>query len=269
MLIKAILAMISLGVISGFVSGFIGAGTGVILVPMLVWYLHHCLHYDLATALIESTSTSIAIMTISSFFNYYFRRNDVQIDKSLIIKLLVLIILTACIGVMLRGDIPVYLYKMIIGGLLIYFAIKIIWQAHAKGPPKPITRSNIIAFYCKCAFIYTMSVISGTGTGKMMIPVFRSIGIDRATATAMSKPLAVFNCLIISLLVIFHHNINTTHVQYSLGSIYMVGFLVISITSIVPMWYGIAVSEKMKSHFFDYIFSIFLFFSALMIFLMR
>ncbi len=260
-----IINMMLIGIVTGFVSGFMGAGTGVIIVPFLVWYFNHILHYNLEDCFLVATSTSIAVMAVSSFFNYYFRRNSVKLDKILVKNLIILVSFTSVIGILLKQYIPVQMYRIIITVILIYFGVKTAQTFKTTAVSHEKSFINHILFYAKCGVVYIITVIAGTGSGKMMIPIFRSSGIDRTSAIATSKFLAIFNCLVITMLsIIFHKNV--VKIDYSIGSIYVLGFVVISVSSLIPMYFGIMLGEKMKTHICDYIFSGFLFFSAALVF---
>ncbi|RTK95254.1 MAG: hypothetical protein EKK64_07375 [Neisseriaceae bacterium] len=76
-----IIDLILIGILSGFIAGFMGAGTGLTIIPMFIYYFHIVLGYSLTSTLIVSTDTAIAIMTFTSLFNYMLRKSNEKIDS--------------------------------------------------------------------------------------------------------------------------------------------------------------------------------------------
>ena len=133
-----------------------------------------------------------------------------------------------------------------------------IQQAHSSIASDTHPKLSGAVLYIKCFFVYILSVIAGTGTGMMLIPVFRSYGLQREDAIATIKLLAIYNCALISLFDVII-NRDLVKLDYCIGTIYILGFVLISIFNLPSIYLGILVSEKLKSAVFDYVFACFLF----------
>lgn len=123
------------------------------------------------------------------------------------------------------------------------------------------TTINPIIFYAKVFVVAVISTISGTGTGKILIPLLRGYGLERSCAIKNAKKIAIFNCAIITCAnLIIDKNVQMPH---CVGSIYIAGFITVLLSSIYPMYLGIKLGEKFHPQVNDTIFGSYLIFSAM------
>jgi uncharacterized membrane protein YfcA len=117
MSIKIIIALLSIGFISGILSGLVGVGGGIIIVPALVFIL------GFSQQAAQGTSLGLLLLPVGilAVFNYY---NQGFIDWKVIAIMCATFVVGGWIGSKLALSIPEKTIKRLFAILLFYTAIK-------------------------------------------------------------------------------------------------------------------------------------------------
>lgn len=119
MSVITLLLLILIGSIVGLFTGVFGLGGGLIVVPALVYFLN----INQQTA--QGTSITIMLFPVGifAFLNYY-KANKVNVQYAIIIA--IAFMAASYFGSKLAMDIPESIMKKIFGGILLFFALKMI-----------------------------------------------------------------------------------------------------------------------------------------------
>lgn len=182
---------IILGCFAGFTGGLLGLGGGLILVPTFLFifvYLGESM--DVAPHL--AIGTSLAIITISSLSSAYGHTRYGHVLWSVVFMLTPGLIVGALIGVVIAGQLPGAILKVVFGVFAITMAIYM-WL----GNPQPTVRRTLTrrASFAVSMAIGTLSAMIGIGGGSMVTPflVWSGYQIQQAVAVAATTgfPIAV------------------------------------------------------------------------------
>lgn len=119
-----ILIIICIGLAAGLLSGLVGVGGGIIMVPMMVFFLHYTQH--------QAQGSSLAVLTLPvvvlGFLKYYqeCKKMGTPIDLKIVGLLAIGFVLGAYAGSSIAVKLDKDLLRKIFGVLLLYTAIKML-----------------------------------------------------------------------------------------------------------------------------------------------
>ncbi len=117
---NTIFVLLALGVIAGFLSGLIGIGGGIVIVPVLVYFLS----MDQKTA--QGTTLFMFMMPIGILGVYtYYKGGNVDVKSALIISST--FIVGSFLGAKTAQTIDTKLVKQIFGAAIVLIGIKMLW----------------------------------------------------------------------------------------------------------------------------------------------
>jgi uncharacterized membrane protein YfcA len=123
--IGTILLLVAIGIMAGVVSGFVGVGGGLIIVPMLVYFL--------GFTQLQAQGTSLAVLLlpvgILAVYNYH-KAGNVNIQYALVIA--TTFIVGGYVGSRLAHKLPEDTIKFIFGLFMLYASIRILWGSGSK-----------------------------------------------------------------------------------------------------------------------------------------
>lgn len=116
------LILMMIGLLAGVVSGFIGVGGGIVVVPMLIFFLGLTQH--------QAQGTSLALMLppigILACYNYY---NTGNLNVSYAIVIALFFVAGGYFGSKLSLRLSPEIVKFSFGVLLLYAAFRMIWTS--------------------------------------------------------------------------------------------------------------------------------------------
>jgi uncharacterized protein len=243
-----------IGIFSGFLSGLFGVGGGVILVPsLLITFTYFNFPAETLMHLVLGTSLSCIIITCLN--SSYAHLRKVKLDKTVFFNITAGIILGASSG----GYIVTYLSTFqlqvffVLFLLLVTFKMFVGFSVHTnkKIIPRP--------YYWIVGYLIGMkSTLLGVGGGTLSVPFLNWTGKKMHEAVAISAtigiPIAVIGTISY---MISGFNVQGLP-QYSLGYVYLPGFIGISITSTFSARFGANLSHKISHEKLRNIFKYFL-----------
>lgn len=121
---QELIIIIVIGLAAGILSGLVGVGGGIIMVPVLVFFLHYTQH--------QAQGTSLAVLTlpvvILGFLKYYqeCKKMGTPIDLRVVGLLAVGFVVGAYAGSSLAVKVDKDMLKKIFGVVMLYMAIKML-----------------------------------------------------------------------------------------------------------------------------------------------
>jgi uncharacterized membrane protein YfcA len=245
-MLSALLIFLLTGALAGLLLGMLGVGCGLIIVPILAFWLpRHGVHPALVMQMAITTSLLIIIITCLASLRIHYRNGNI---KWIIIRYAWAgIVLGAALGAILVHYFNTETLKLIFGIFIIYIAVYLfikLWQPIIIQPTDTkiiLFRKSILVSIMTCiAFI---SSLVGIGGGSFMVPFFRYMQLSMLEAVATSTACAFLVALIGALTMI----IASLHAQYlpawSLGYLYWPAFLCIATTSLIFAPIGIKLTN--------------------------
>src|SRR6056297_2207833 len=120
--LSTFLILMTIGLLAGIVSGFIGVGGGVVVVPMLIFFLGLTQH--------QAQGTSLALMLppigILACYNYY-KTGNLNVGYAIVIALF--FVAGGYFGSKLSLRLSPEVVKFSFGLLLLYAAVRMIWTS--------------------------------------------------------------------------------------------------------------------------------------------
>ncbi len=120
--VSTFVILMLIGLLAGTVSGFIGVGGGLVVVPMLIFFLGLSQH--------QAQGTSLALMLppigILACYNYY-KTGNLNIGYALVIA--AFFVLGGYVGSKLTLRLSEHVVKFGFGILLLYVAFRMIWTS--------------------------------------------------------------------------------------------------------------------------------------------
>lgn len=111
-----------IGLLAGTVSGFIGVGGGIVVVPMLIFFLGLTQH--------QAQGTSLALMLppigVLAAYNYY-KTGNLNVGYAIVIAMF--FVLGGYVGSKLSLRLSPSVVKFVFGLLLLYVSARMIWTS--------------------------------------------------------------------------------------------------------------------------------------------
>ena len=224
-MVETLLALAPLllgGAIAAYLSGLLGIGGGVIITPMMIWYLtaHTAINPELVPRI--AVATSLAVITGTAFFGAREHHKNARVDWLMIRRGWLPLILGSLLGSLLISTLPAELAVGSIGiGLLLLGWLQI--------ADIQITSSRQVgrsATSATAAGVGSVSAYMGIGGGVLVMPLLRLAGFSMqkaiGTAGASSCILACSGALYMIVIGMY----SNPHISGTLGNIYYPGVLV-------------------------------------------
>lgn len=120
--VSTFIVLMFIGILAGVVSGFIGVGGGIVVVPLLIFFLGLSQH--------QAQGTSLALMlppiTILACFNYY-KTGNLNISYAVVLALF--FIIGGYYGSKLSLRLSPDVVKFVFGLIMLYVAVRMVWSS--------------------------------------------------------------------------------------------------------------------------------------------
>jgi uncharacterized membrane protein YfcA len=235
-------------------AGMLGIGGGLIIVPALVFLLHHYLQIDIdfGMPIAIATSLSTVIMTgLSSTRSHYKMGN---LDKRIILYCGLGIAVGAVLGAQFASVISGVLLQRIFAVLVIVIALQMVFGSH-KMSKNTIQKPGLSGIGLSTGFV---SSLMGIGGGALLVPalVWYQINIRKAIGCAAFSGviIAVFGTLTFMITGFNEADLPA----YSIGYVYLPATFGIIVTSVLTAPIGVKLGQKLDTVMLKKVFATFL-----------
>lgn len=120
--IEIIVSLIVIGVLAGMFSGFMGVGGGVVMIPLMMWFLGYSQH--------QAQGMSLAVLAVPVTFvaAYTYHKSGHPIDWKFAVVIAVCFILGGFLGSKLAVKIDQVVLKRIFAFVLVLAALKLFFS---------------------------------------------------------------------------------------------------------------------------------------------
>ena len=218
--------LLSIGAIVGFLSGFFGIGGGTVLVPILL-----ALGYDTKVAI----GMAVVQMVFSSIYGSYLNKKNGSLDLGIVMYLGI----GGFIGATLSGNLAAYFSNTTLEIVFLLFAtfalIRLFFKIQEHKKPRDV---NKVVLSVIGLFVGSISMMIGVGGSILIVPIlvgFLHIDLKRAISAGL------FFVVFSSIPGFISHYLNG-HVDMKAG-------LIIGISSLFGVYYGIYLKQKIDTAF--------------------
>lgn len=251
-----ILIYLLLGAVAGFFSGLLGIGGGIFMVPAL-FFAFKLQNFPSQTLMQVTVGTSLAIMTIATFFAYLIHRvNNPQIIF-IYRRLIAGIVLGVIVGGFFAVLISSHVLRILFGILLLFasiFMLFLIRQSRQKSLP------NMIKTTTAGTAIGILGGLFGIGGGVITVPYLTYYHVDIRTCIGVSAVIGLSVALIGSFIYILLGLNESNLPLHTLGFIYLPAVATVGIVSPIFAFLGAKFAKKTSTNILRYIFSVMIFF---------
>ena len=236
-----------LGICVGLVSGLLGFGGGILIVPVLKYYVEHIgVSPELSMHVAVATSLAVIIFTSASSSLVYAKQK--RLSWPLFVRFLPGVIIGVLLGTQIAKHLHGAFYSKSFAILLIILGGKVLFSDN----PLPHPRSNhFLVFFAIISGI--LSSIFGVGGGVIMMPFFLYLGLDMLTAIGTSTLLIIPITTISTLL--FGLSESPSHVLPGMtGLIYWPAVAYIAVASILFVPVGAKIAAAVAPRYLKYIY---------------
>jgi uncharacterized membrane protein YfcA len=212
--------LVALGIIVGLLSGFFGIGGGTVLVPLLL-----ALEYDTKAAI----GMAVVQMVFSSIYGSYLNKKNGSLDFNIVLYLG----LGGFFGATLSGSLAAYFSNITLEIVFLLFATFALIRLFVKIPSnceqKDVNKALLFAIGL---FVGSISMMIGVGGSILIVPIlvgFLHVELKRAISAGL------FFVVFSSVPGFISHYFN--------GHIDMVSGLVIGVSSLLGVYYGIHLKQ--------------------------
>lgn len=252
-LLEVTLFYLAVGVAVGILAGLLGIGGGMIIIPALLWMFHWQQIADsIAVQLAVGTSLAIIVLTASSSALAHHRRGAVS--WSVFSRLTPGIIIGGLLGAVIADQLPGAVLQNIVG----VFALAVGMQALFGANPAPgRTLPGRIGLGVAGSTIGLISSLVGVGGGALTVPFLSwcNVPIHRAIATSAACGLAIAITGTVGYIITGWHSGELP--DYSLGYIYLPGFIGIATASALFAPLGARLAHALQPAVLKRIFAVF------------
>lgn len=194
MSLTALLMLVPLGLLSGLLAGLLGIGGGLVMVPVLLWWLP-ANGVDPASALHVAIATSLAAIVLTAAMSGWSHWRHGAVQMGLIAWLAPALLLGSFAATTLVAALPRSLLQLFVAVFCLFAA----WQLSR---PRPSVADGIAAvsiapgwLLAGGSVIGAVSAAVGIGGGSLTVPflAWRGVSLPRAIATsaACGLPIAI------------------------------------------------------------------------------
>jgi len=249
------LILLLLGIVAGTVAGLLGVGGGIVIVPMLVWFLSHYVEIPTTYLMQVAIGTSLATIVITSLSSIIAHHQRKAVRWLIVWQLTPGIIIGALLGATLADKLPSDTLRIIFAILILFVAAQLSFLP----PPAPDRQlPNGLGIGIMGTIIGHISALVGIGGGSLTVPflVWCNISIRNAvgTSAACGFPIAVSGT--------FGFIITGWHINnlpaWTSGYIYWPAFFAIVPTSLVFAQLGTKLAHTIPVNTLKNFFAVFL-----------
>ncbi len=246
--------------LSGFLAGLLGVGGGIIIVPVSYFVLIN-LGYSIDVVMHVSIASSLAVIVFTSISSIRSHFKLGNIDKYVIKKWLLGIIVGSFVGSFLASEIEGKILVLIFISLAFLISINMLFQKKIVTIKNDLPNSSIINFFIS-GIIGLLSALIGIGGGSFSVPTLSIFSKKIHKAIGSSAVLGFFIAFpsTISYIIL---GLNAQNLPpYSLGYVNLLIVVLVACTSIFTANLGAKISSKINKNSLKKIFAIFLLFTC-------
>ena len=249
------LILLFLGMIAGTVAGLLGVGGGIVIVPMLIWFLSHYIEIPTAYLMHVAIGTSLATIVITSLSSIIAHHRRRAVLWLIVWQLTPGIIIGALLGASFADKLPSDILRIIFAIFILFIAVQLSFLP----PPAPHRQlPNGLGMGIIGTIIGHISAVVGIGGGSLTVPflVWCNISIRHAvgTSAACGFPIAVSGT--------FGFIITGWHINnlpaWTSGYVYWPAFFAIVPTSLLFAQLGAKLAHTIPVNILKNFFAIFL-----------
>lgn len=218
------------GALTGIIAGVLGVGGGIIVVPALLYIIHHTHLVPVNIEMHVAAGTSLAIMMFTAQSTVRAHIREQAVIWPIFYQLWPGIIVGTVLGAVLAHHLPSQWLRVILGIVLLFVALKMLL------PSKFVKREFTAPRWLTTIFSLVVGVKSGLlgiGGGTLIIPYLTHFGIERRKTAAISA----LCTLIVSVVGAISFAIMGSGVpalpSYSIGYIYWPAVILVAIPSML------------------------------------
>jgi uncharacterized protein len=177
---RRVVALIVVGLLGGFLSGAFGVGGGIIMVPLLIWFLAMDQRRAAATSLVAIVPSAIAGAI------QYFLRGEVDVTAGLIVA--VGGVAGSLVGTRLLRTLSLGWLRWLFIALLVLVAARLFFEVPERGTDLVLSPGVIAALVGVGVLMGIASGLFGIGGGVILVPVlvaFFGVGDLLAKGTSL------------------------------------------------------------------------------------
>jgi len=254
------LIFISIGLFAGLMAGALGLGGGIVVVPGLVFFFQLTGVIPEEFIMHVAIASSLAVILFTSLASLNSHRRRGEILWPIFYKLAPGLALGALVGALSSTFIPTSVLKIIFTIFLIVVALKMSLDLHREH------ESHVLPswLYALISFVFGgIAALLGVGGGVLIIPFLTYVGIP----IRQIAPLSNLGGLIIAFVgmcsLIISGIYDMSHVNYTLGYLYLPAVLGIAIPSSLIAPLGAKLNYILPMHYLKYGFIVILILTAI------
>jgi uncharacterized membrane protein YfcA len=267
MSIGIVCAFLLLGILSGLLGGLIGIGGGPVIVPGLVLIFTYVLKFpsDYVMHYAIATSLGAIFITICSAVFVHHQHGDVrwQITKKMSAFVLLGVVSGALVATLITSK-----WLMLSFAIFVWLPIYKMLHLKKQDPHKVEENHSVRTVGPLGLFSGFMSGLLGIGGGIFTVPLLCHLGIPVRFATGTSLSLGMFSTFAGTLTFLFLEPKISTVVPNTIGFVYWPALLLIGMSALIFAPIGVKLSRILSERLISRIFSIFLVFVSVKMFIM-
>ncbi|ADP77266.1 protein of unknown function DUF81 [Methanothermus fervidus DSM 2088] len=252
-----IIILIITGIGVGTLTGMLGVGGGFILVPIFFFLNQIFLGVNESFAFRMATATSLSTFIPNMVSAYeHAQRGSVLWKEGTLIAFFGFI--GGIIGATINLILPVKFLKIFFALLLVFLAIKLIRNVN----PKTLTFQKNV-FLNNISYLIPIGILTGIlsgmfgiGGGIILVPLLTIIGFDLLKSIGTSTFVVTITSLGGILIYIF--STNAQNLSYSIGYVNLLQSLIINITGVLSVRFGVKMAYKYPKKVLKYVVAILL-----------
>lgn len=252
MTLDLILLLISVGMVGGFLAGLLGIGGGLVVVPVITYVLHSQFG-DLSHIQHMALGTSFAVMVFTASSNTLAQQKLKAIRWDIFRLIIPGIIGGTWLGSLLASKMPAQWLTSLFIGFMCFLIIQTL-LGKAKSAQEGAEQIKKLPTIIAGAVIGIISSMLGIAGGTITVPYLlrTHLPIRQAVGTSALIGLPIALTGAISYIMTGYHQAGLP--EYTLGFIYLPGFLVLAICTTLFAPIGARVSSKIDGRYLKMIF---------------
>jgi uncharacterized protein len=261
-----VVALATIGLLSGFIAGLIGIGGGVLIVPFLYFFYAHpewtnfvfpeSLHVTVAHA------TSLLVIFPTAVRGTLSYSKQGMIAWELVVPVAFAAVVGGFIGARIAIHAPAELLKTLFGVLLVGSALQLAFR-RAREPGGKL-RTNLVATTFTGLAVGMLSGMMGVGGGVLALPLLMNllhVDLRRAAATSLA---IVAAAALSSMTTYIVAGLNNPELPAgSLGYVHLYAAIPILIGSVLAVPFGTRANQRLHLNALKYVFAVFFFLMGL------
>lgn len=236
-----LLVLFAIGCITGVLSGLLGIGGGLLIVPVLLWVLHHqgfpevhLMHIALGTSM-----ATIIVTSVASAHAHHLRHN---VRWDIVRQMAPAILLGAWSGAWLASSLNTELLKVLFILFALYVGTQFLFGTKTPARQAPITplSQRLVG-----GLIGAFSNLVGIGGGTFTVPFLIYSGVDTrlavGTSAAIGFPIAIAGTAGF----ITAGWAQAPHLMHCLGYIYYPGVIGLTLGTMLTVRFGAHLTQKL------------------------